>query len=90
MRIKSLWKHRVTGTEGNCILFGVNIFNYKWNVTGEKVPVKDPKHSQLYEFDVYTIDLNGRTKRFAAGEYTNGIWGLYTERKSLTGRRCDS
>lgn len=29
------WKHRITGVDGNTMLFGVNIFQYKWR---SKVP----------------------------------------------------
>lgn len=36
------WQHEITGVDGNTILFGINIFDYKWNDTGKKVVVSDP------------------------------------------------
>ena len=36
------WQHTTTGFEGNAIIFGVNIFDYEWNATGERVAVKYP------------------------------------------------
>lgn len=26
---------------------------------------------------VYELDIDGRAIRFAAGEYSNGVWGFY-------------
>lgn len=36
------WRHELTGFEGNAELFGVNIFDYDWEDTEEKVNVFDP------------------------------------------------
>ena len=80
MLFKKTWEHTITGTDGNCILFGVNIFNYKWNDTKEKVTIKDPLYHQPYDFSIYTVDINGILKRFAAGEFSNCIWGFYLEK----------
>ena len=33
------WQHITTGTAGNTTIFGVNIFDYEWNATGERVAV---------------------------------------------------
>ncbi len=38
---KKSWRHEITGFEGNTELFGVNIFDYVWEATGEKVSVCD-------------------------------------------------
>lgn len=77
--IKS-WKHKITGVDGNCILFGVNIFNYEWTGTGEKITVIDPQYHKEHKFNVYTVDIEGKTKRFAAGEFSNCVWGFYLEK----------
>jgi hypothetical protein len=77
---KKSWEHRITGIDGNCILFGVNIFNYEWNDTGEKVTVIDPQYHKKHNINVYTVDIGGTTKRFAAGEFSNGVWGLFLEK----------
>lgn len=79
MLFKKSWKHKVTRVEGNCILFGVNIFDYEWNDTGEIVTVTDPQYRQKHNFNVYAVDIDGTTKKFAAGEFGNCIWGFYLE-----------
>lgn len=71
------WKHEITGFEGNAELFGVNIFDYNWEATGEKVNVFDPLYNQPYKFNVYKIIINGNTNIFAAGEFSNIVWGFY-------------
>lgn len=79
MLFKKSWKHIITGVDGNCMLFDVNIFDHKWNDTGEKATVFDPKFHQTYNFNIYTVDINGIKKRFAAGEFSNCLWGFYLE-----------
>lgn len=71
------WQHEITGFDGNCQLFGINIFDYNWETTGEKAEVKDPQYHQSYKFPVYRIAINGTTYEFAAGEFSNCVWGFY-------------
>lgn len=78
--LRKTWKHKVTGTDGNCILFGVNIFDYEWIDTKEKVMVVDPLYHQTYDISVYTVIINGKTKKFAAGEFSNCVWAFYLEK----------
>lgn len=78
--IKKTWRHKITGPDGNCTLFGVNIFNYDWVDTKEKITVIDPLYHQECDISVYTVVINGKTKKFAAGEFSNCIWGFYIER----------
>lgn len=80
MLFRKTWKHKITGAEGNCTIFGVNIFDYQWHHTGEKVIVTDCVYHQRHVFNVYTVHLNGRVRTFAAGEFSNGVWGFYTKR----------
>jgi len=77
MKQKIKWKYETTATDGNCQLFGVCVFHYEWNFTGEKVVVVDPLYKKKHEFQVYTIRIDGITKKFVAGEFSNGIWGFY-------------
>lgn len=37
------WQHETTGPDGNVQLFGVNLFDYPWKDTGEKIEVKSPR-----------------------------------------------
>lgn len=72
------WKFKISGVDGNCILFGVNIFKYKWIDTGENVVVIDPLYHQEHTFSVYKVKIMGITRTFAAGEFSNCVWGFYT------------
>lgn len=71
------WQHEITGSDGNVMLFGVNIFEYEWKETGRTVRVCDPLYGQEYKFSVYTVNINGENQEFAAGEFSNCIWGFY-------------
>lgn len=58
---------------------GVNVWEHEWHNTKQsKAEVKDPKYGQSFEFNVYTITHNSKTITFAAGEFSNCIWGFYT------------
>lgn len=74
------WQHEITGVDGNTILFGINIFDYKWNDTGKKVVVSDPLYGQKYNFSVYKVFIDGKEYEFAAGEFSNCIWGFYIQK----------
>ncbi len=71
------WKFQTTGIEGNAELFGVNIFDYEWKSTGKEVVVSDPYYHQEHKFTVYTVDIDGKEYEFAAGEFSNCVWGFY-------------
>lgn len=71
------WQHKITGVDGDCQLFGVNIFNYKWNSTGNKAKVKDPLYGQDYTFLIYSVIIDEEEHEFAAGEFSNCIWGFF-------------
>ncbi|MBQ7325099.1 MAG: hypothetical protein IJW98_05105 [Clostridia bacterium] len=70
------WQLRTTGIDGNVILFGVNIFDYEWKSTGEHVAVKRECGWEDHA-DVYTADIDGKTRRFAAIEVSNCVWSFY-------------
>ena len=71
------WQHEVTGIDGNVNLFGVNIFGYEWIRTDKTVKVRDPIYNQEHIFGVYTVNINGQEYEFAAGEFSNCVWGFY-------------
>ncbi len=73
------WKFEISGLDGQCQLFGVNIFRCRWKSTGETARVEDPHYGQPRMFHVYEAEIGGRVRRFAAGEFSNGIWGFYLE-----------
>lgn len=70
------------GPDGQCKLFGVNIFDYDWKITGKRVKVQDPVYHQEHTFEVWQVEINGQIHRFAAGEFSNCVWGFYLETQS--------
>lgn len=77
----AVWKHKATGVDGNVILFGTNIFECEWIRTGKEVTITDPVYKQKHIFSVYKAHIRGREHTFAAGEFSNGVWGFYTQSK---------
>lgn len=71
------WQHETTGDAGNTMLFGVNIFDYEWKDTKESVLVRHPLFDQEYKFHIYSVVINGQEQKFAAGEFSNLVWGFY-------------
>ena len=45
------WQLEITGIDGNTKLFGVNIFDYQWIDTKQRIQVDDLS----YEVPVYTV-----------------------------------
>ena len=76
------WEYETFGPDGQCKLFGVNIFDYNWQTTGKRVKVQDPIYHQDYTFEVWQVEINGQIHRFAAGEFSNCVWGFYLETQS--------
>lgn len=71
------WQHEITGCDGNTALFGVNIFDYEWQDTHKSVKVSHPIYGGEYKFSIYTVVINGQEREFAAGEFSNCVWGFY-------------
>ena len=74
------WVHvesGMSGCEKELMCFGVNLYDYKWEHTGQKVRVKDPLHGEIHTFSVTAVTINGRRRLFAFGEYCMCICGLY-------------
>ena len=44
---------------------------------GKVAVVTDPHHGTEKVFHVYEADIDGVTRRFAAGEFSNGVTGFY-------------
>ena len=67
------WPLETTGIDGNTKLFGVNIFDYQWVDTKQRVQVSDLS----YEIPVYTVMIDNMQYEFAAGERSNCVWNFY-------------
>jgi hypothetical protein len=60
---------------------GVNVWSQKWTtVNGELAEVIDPHYHQPFTFSVYTIKNGESDIKFAAGEFSNMVWGFYKMR----------
>ena len=71
------WQFETSGVEDEVKLFGVNIFDYQWQETGEYVKVTDPLYHTERSFTLYEVVINGETHCFVAGEFSNMVWGFY-------------
>ncbi len=67
------WQLEITGVDGDTQLFGVNIFDYQWMDTKQRVQVSDLS----YEVPVYTVTINNVQHKFAAAESSNCVWNFY-------------
>ena len=73
MRKSKSWQLETTGIDGNTKLFGVNIFDYQWVDTKQRVQVSELS----YEVPVYSIMVDNVQYEFAAGERSNCVWNFY-------------
>lgn len=63
-------------------IYGINIWDFKWEETGEKIRVKDPVYGQFYSFDVCKIH-NNLDVLFVAGEFSNCVYGIYRQEENI-------
>lgn len=76
------WKHKKTIIDGEKYeINGLNIWDFKWEDTGKKINIKDPLYGQKYCFDIYKIQSLNCEFFFAAGEFSNCVWGIYQKEK---------
>ena len=71
------WKFETAGLTGECTAFGVDIFKYPWRNCGETAIVIDPHYGVEPTFHVYEVEIDGVLRRFAGGEFSNGVYGFY-------------
>jgi hypothetical protein len=86
-----MWELEKTGTKNDCKIFGVQIFDFKWDETGQIASVRDPVNDSELVMPVYNVCIDGKTLTFAAGELKDGEYGFYLwskeERKSKKGKK---
>jgi hypothetical protein len=59
---------------------GINPWDFKWTLLADEKPVivAHPSHpSQRHKMDRWEIKDGERTITFAAGEFSNAVWGFY-------------
>jgi hypothetical protein len=72
------WKHAKTILDGEQYkIKGINIWDHPWINTGEQMKLKDPIYNQDFSFAIYQIEEGKTIIEFAAGEFSNGVWGIY-------------
>jgi hypothetical protein len=73
------WRFVAIGVEGEAVLLdGVDVWQAPWTGTGSKVTVPHPQYpEQRHGVDEYRVDTPSGLVTFAAGEYSNGVWGFF-------------
>ena len=81
MQSKKIWKYENKGYEVHgCNLFEVNIFDYNWHSTNKEITLSHPDYpDQMHIFEIFTVNINGVIKEFAAGEVSMNAWAFYLE-----------
>jgi len=76
--MKQEWKFRSSLIDGeDFILKGMNIWDFEWRNTGKNIKINDPLYQEDYSFTVWEINNGNQSAEFAAGEFSNGVWGIY-------------
>lgn len=74
------WRFVHVGPEGDkAELGGLRVWQETWREAApEQVVLPDPSQPhRTHRLRVYEIGPTGSSVRFAAGEFSNGVWGLY-------------
>ena len=74
------WKHVSIGVEGNAVsLGGLNPWKLEWRSLDEpSITVAHPSYQhERHSMWLFEIHAGDKTVKFAAGEYSNGVWGFY-------------
>lgn len=72
------WKHIKTVFDGDKFeLDGLNVWDYDWISKKQRISVKDPLYGQKHNMIVYEIRQGDKVVEFAAGEFSNCVWGFY-------------
>ena len=74
------WKHVSIGFEGDRVsLGGLNPWQIKWHSLNDApITVAHPSYpQQRHSMWLYELHAEGKIIKFAAGEFSNGVWGFY-------------
>jgi hypothetical protein len=73
------WRFVSIGFEGQPTdVAGVNPWEVQWTATGSRISVTHPQYpSQRHQMSIYEVTGSVPPVRFAAGEFSNGVWGFY-------------
>jgi hypothetical protein len=71
------WTYIGLTTKDSFIIDGTDVFKEEWKDTGEIANVVDPAYGQKFEFTVWQVKTAQKMITFAAGEFSNNVWGIY-------------
>jgi hypothetical protein len=73
------WRFVSIGFEGApAEIRGVDVWSSEWSSTGGRVTVAHPSYpAERHTMFTYEVDVDGGTVSFAAGEFSNGVWGFF-------------
>ena len=78
MNIDDNWTFVAACVDGQSLLIdGIDVWKHAWHDTKDLAHVKDPKYHQDFAFHVFEIRDGDSTIQFAAGEFSNCVWGFY-------------
>jgi hypothetical protein len=65
---------------GPFLIDGVDVFQHEWREVSDapRAEVRDPLYKQPFSFSVYEITSGAKRIVFAAGEFSNNVWGFYS------------
>jgi len=75
------WNLVSIGFEGQEVrIAGVSLWEVEWEPVGSSsITVAHPSHpEQRHQIPVYRVRHSSPEMLFAAGEFSNGVWGFYT------------
>ena len=79
------WEYETFGPDGQCKLFGVNIFDYKLANHRQASKSQRPDLSSRPYLRGLQVEINGQIHRFAAGEFSNCVVGFYLGKELTRG-----
>jgi len=73
------WRFVSIGFENDLVdVGGVNPWNVKWTGTDRRIIVAHPSYpTQRHTMNIYEVTGASPSITFAAGEFSNGVWGFY-------------
>lgn len=69
--------HRSVIDSEKLVIQGLNIWDHEWKSLDQYISIKDPIYSQNQLMSVYKITDGATSFEFAAGEFSNMVWGIY-------------
>ena len=83
MKSAPKWEFLGASPDGQSFLIGgLDVWKHSWLDTKEIACVKDPLYHQEFTFPIYTMGGDDAAVTFAAGEFSNCMWGFYVRTRN--------